>query len=82
MAAGATQRGQFEQAAQHWQTASAAYAQAGDPRTAEIRLAEAARQGQTPPDSHDKAFDLLAIGHCVAPCRALESLSAARLLRI
>jgi CHAT domain-containing protein len=33
-----------------------------DPRTAEIRLAEAARQVQTLPDSHDKAFDLLAIG--------------------
>ncbi len=33
-----------------------------DPRTAETLLAEAARLVQTLPDSHDKAFHLLAIG--------------------
>ena len=44
-----------------------------DRRAAETRLAEAARQVQTLPDSHDKAFDLLAIGQLH---RALPGASA------
>lgn len=37
-------------------------ARAGDARRAETRLAEAARAVEALPDSHDKAFDFLAIG--------------------